>query len=187
MNSSIMYGNSVTNKIRRYLAIPRPCFDGTAVAPGFLLIHFLQKPFIDIRTFFTGTCHNYFLLCKICRLLYFRFFLVLSPNVCFPHGLFGDGIPIPLLPSPPPCGCVLGFCATPRTVGRIPMCLLRPAFPMTRLRHSSFPTCPIVARHAALNARTSPEGSFNCTISPSLESTAALDPALRIICAPCPG
>ncbi len=32
------------------------------------------------------------------------------------------------LPSPPPWGWSQGFWITPRTVGRIPLCLLYPAF-----------------------------------------------------------
>src|SRR3989338_6607648 len=123
----------------------------------------------------------------ICLSLYFVRFLVLFPSVRLPHGLFGDFIPIPLLPSPPPCGCVRGFWATPLTSGRLPICLLVPAFPITRLRHSTFPTCPTVARHIQSNLRTSPEGSFKCTTFPSSAKTVAADPALRIILAPVPG
>src|SRR5574341_881834 len=119
----------------------------------------------------------YFLLCTMYLSLYLRLFRVLVPRVRLPHGLLGDFIPMPLLPSPPPCGCVRGFCATPRTSGRLPMWRLLPAFPITRLRHSTFPTCPPVARQLALNIRTSPDGSFKCTTVPSCAKTVADAPA----------
>src|SRR3990167_7449534 len=77
----------------------------------------------------------YGLLAIINLLLYFLFFLVFFPNVRFPHLLFGEGSPIPLRPSPPQCGWLRGFWATPRTCGRIPKCLLRPAFPITLFFH----------------------------------------------------
>ena len=43
------------------------------------------------------------------------------PRAGLPHGVDGPGRPIPVLPSPPPCGWSLGFITEPRTVGLIPM------------------------------------------------------------------
>ena len=39
--------------------------------------------------------------------------------------------PVPVRPSPPPCGWSMGFIATPRTVGRMPRQRLAPALPIT--------------------------------------------------------
>ena len=61
------------------------------------------------------------------RFLPLRVFL---PRVGLPHGETGDGRPIGALPSPPPCGWSLGFITEPRTVGRLPFHLERPALPM---------------------------------------------------------
>ena len=59
-----------------------------------------------------------------------------------PHGVDGPGRPIPVLPSPPPCGWSFGFITEPRTVGRIPMWRLRPALPILIRLCSAFPTTP---------------------------------------------
>src|SRR5690606_30759357 len=64
-----------------------------------------------------------------------------------PQGETG-GLPPDVLPSPPPSGWSIGFIATPRTLGRRPRQRLAPAFPMTSSSWSTFPTCPIVARHS---------------------------------------
>jgi len=45
-----------------------------------------------------------------------------------PHLVFNLRSPIPCRPSPPPYGWSTGFCALPRTVGRIPNHRLRPAY-----------------------------------------------------------
>src|SRR3989338_1442185 len=90
------------HKLRRDLTRARPRFDGRFVTTCFLLLHFDQKLFVYIRTFFTASGHAYFLLCKINRLLYFLRLRVFLPSVLLPQGLLGDFIPIPLRPSPPP-------------------------------------------------------------------------------------
>ena len=65
---------------------------------------------------------------------------MLSQRDSITHGVHGPGLPIPVLPSPPPCGWSLGFITEPRTVGRIPMLRLRPALPMFTRSCSMFPT-----------------------------------------------
>ena len=62
--------------------------------------------------------------------LHFLGVRVRLPRAGLPHGVLGC-IPSPLRPSPPPCGCVFGFCAVPRTVGLMPIRRLRPALPIT--------------------------------------------------------
>src|SRR5215207_10527622 len=89
-----------------------------------------------------------------CLLAYFRFVvrrrtiiesvrLLLRVRACtgFPHLVLGWP-PIGALPSPPPCGWSRGFIAEPRTVGRRPLCRLRPALPITTFSWSTLPTCP---------------------------------------------
>ena len=48
-------------------------------------------------------------------------FLVFRPRAGLPHGVHGPGRPIPVFPSPPPCGWSFAFITEPRTVGLIPM------------------------------------------------------------------
>ena len=49
--------------------------------------------------------------------------LIMNKETCagLPQGVHGPGRPIPVLPSPPPCGWSFGFITEPRTVGLIPM------------------------------------------------------------------
>ena len=103
------------------------------------------------------------------------FFLrVFFPNAFFPQGVLG-GKPVPVFPSPPPCGWSTGFIAEPRTVGRIPRQRLRPAFPNRTKLTSLLPTLPIVARQSARIRYPTPDFNFTGT-RPSL-------PALPIISA----
>ena len=94
------------------------------------------------------------------------FFRVFFPKVFFPHGLSGEGRPIPAFCSPPPWGWSQGFMAEPRTVGRMPRQRLRPAFPNRTRLASLLPTLPIVARQVANTFRTSLDISFTNTYLP---------------------
>src|SRR5690606_27161644 len=75
------------------------------------------------------------------------FLRVLLPLVPLPQGVTGWRPPL-VRPSPPPCGWSIGFMATPRTVGRTPMCRLRPALPRFWFEWSAFDTAPTVAIHS---------------------------------------
>src|SRR5699024_3019688 len=96
------------------------------------------------------------------------FFLVLYPRAGLPHGVTGEGIPIEVLPPPPPCGWSQGFITDPLTVGLIPICLFLPALPITTLPCSMLPTCPIVALQSIETNLISPDGNLNKAFFPSL-------------------
>src|SRR5699024_11429821 len=112
---------------------------------------------------------------------------VFLPSVGLPQGDIGEGIPIGARPSPPPCGGSLGFITEPRTVGRIPFHLERPALRSLTSSCWILPTCPIVARQVERIIRTSPDLNLINTYLPSLPNTCALAPAERAICPPLPG
>src|SRR5699024_9106496 len=95
------------------------------------------------------------------------FFLVFRPSAGLPHGVHGPGRPIPVLPSPPPCGWSLGFITEPRTVGLIPMWRLRPALPMLIRLWSPFPTVPMDARQTIGTILISPDGNLSVAYFPS--------------------
>src|SRR5438067_13280370 len=80
------------------------------------------------------------------------------PSVGTPQGVTGCRPPFDF-PSPPPCGWSTGFIAEPRTDGRFPRHLLRPALPPVTLPWSTFPTWPTVARQVTATRRISPDGS----------------------------
>src|SRR5699024_11780197 len=65
---------------------------------------------------------------------------VFLPSVGLPHGDTGDGRPTCERPSPPPCGCSIGFIAKPRTEGLLPTQRERPALPTRTNSCSIFPT-----------------------------------------------
>src|SRR3989338_1544294 len=91
--------------------------------------------------------------------LHFLGVRVRLPRAGLPHGALGC-IPSQLRPSPPPCGCVFGFCAVPRTVGLMPIRRLRPALPITSSLCAIFDTLPTVAWQTLRILRTSPDESF---------------------------
>src|SRR6266542_47326 len=103
-----------------------------------------------------------------------------------PHGLVGWRPPLDF-PSPPPSGWSTGFMATPRTDGRFPRHLLRPAFPQVTSSCSGFPTSPTLARQRASTSRISPDGSRRVAKPPSLARSCTPLPAERAILAPPPG
>jgi len=72
-----------------------------------------------------------FLVLRIHLLVDFFLLLVFLPRATFPQGVFGAIIPIGACHSPHPCGWSTGFIDFPSTVGRIPICLDLPAFPIT--------------------------------------------------------
>jgi hypothetical protein len=65
---------------------------------------------------------------------------VLYPRAGLPQGVLGPGIPIGLLPSPPPWGWSRGVIAEPLTVGLMPSQRFRPALPSLIPWWSRFPT-----------------------------------------------
>src|SRR5436190_22984232 len=84
------------------------------------------------------------------------FDLVFLPLVGLPQGVTGWRPP-EVRPSPPPCGWSTGFMATPRTCGRLPFQIERPALPSLMLPWSGLDTAPIVAMHRPETRRCSPE------------------------------
>src|SRR5699024_11549251 len=112
---------------------------------------------------------------------------VFLPSVGLPQGDTGDGRPIGVRPSPPPCGCSTGFIAEPRTVGLTPFQRVRPAFPTRTNSCSMFPTCPTVARQVDNTKRTSPELKRTNVYFPSRPRICAPAPAERTNCPPAPG
>src|SRR5215510_15208818 len=87
----------------------------------------------------------------------FRFLRVLPPLANTPVGLHGCRPPA-VRPSPPPIGWLTGFIDVPRLCGLRPSQRLRPALPRLMFMWSALPIVPMVARHAELTRRTSPEG-----------------------------
>ena len=74
----------------------------------------------------------------------------------------------------------------PRTVGLIPMFLLRPALPSLTRSCSMFPTTPIVALHSIGTILISPDGNLSVAYFPSLAISCAALPAARTSCPPLP-
>src|SRR2546421_7622855 len=96
----------------------------------------------------------------------FRFLRVLPPLARTPVGLHGWRPPA-VRPSPPPIGWLTGFMLVPRLCGLRPIQRLRPALPRLMFMWSALPIEPIVARHAELTRRTSPDGRVICAHLPS--------------------
>src|SRR5207302_6169111 len=115
-----------------------------------------------------------------------RFLRVLPPLARTPVGLHGC-LPPEVRPSPPPIGWLTGFMDVPRLWGLRPNQRLRPALPRLMFMCSALPIVPIVARHAELTRRTSPEGSVICAHLPSRAVRVTLVPALRQSWPPRPG
>src|SRR5262245_14383237 len=115
-----------------------------------------------------------------------RFFRVLPPLARTPVGLHGCRPPA-VRPSPPPMGWLTGFIDVPRLCGLRPSQRLRPALPRLMFMWSALPMAPIVARHAELRRRTSPDGSVICAHLPSRAVSVADVPAERHTCPPWPG
>src|SRR3989344_8006716 len=116
---------------------------------------------------------------------YFLDLLLFWPlPVGFPHIEIALLLPLPCLPSPPPCGWSTGFIAVPLTVGLIPFHLLLPALPKFSSLFSSLETSPIEAQAPSLTFLISEEGIFICTSPASLAIICAKLPALRAIFAP---
>src|SRR5438093_11579490 len=115
-----------------------------------------------------------------------RFLRVLPPLANTPVGLQGC-LPPDVRPSPPPMGWLTGFIDVPRLCGLRPIQRLRPALPRLMFMCSALPIAPMVARHAELTRRTSPDGRVIWAQRPSRAVSVALVPALRHICPPRPG
>src|SRR5205807_3875181 len=107
-----------------------------------------------------------------------RFLRVLPPFAKTPVGLHGCRPP-EVRPSPPPIGWLTGFIEVPRLCGLRPIQRLRPALPRLMFMCSALPMLPMVARHAELTRRTSPDGSVIWAQRPSRALSVALVPALR--------
>src|SRR5436309_8814785 len=90
-----------------------------------------------------------------------RLLRVLPPLDSTPVGLHGWRPPA-VRPSPPPIGWLTGFIDVPRLCGLRPSQRLRPALPRLMFMWSALPMVPMVARHAELTRRTSPEGRVTC-------------------------
>src|SRR5215216_1201184 len=120
-----------------------------------------EQPLLDVRALLGATAHLFSLPRRRPRTIRrsdcLCFERVRLPSVGTPHGVTGWRPPFDL-PSPPPCGWSTGFMAEPRTAGRLPRHLLRPAFPPEMFSWSVFRTWPIVARQVSETRRSSPEG-----------------------------
>src|SRR5262245_26304761 len=112
-----------------------------------------------------------------------RFFLVRPPLAGTPVGPTGCRPPL-VRPSPPPGACSTGLVAVPRLCGLRPFQRLRPALPMVTFMWSALLMAPMVARHAELTRRVSPEGRVIWAHFPSRAPSVAEVPALRHNCPP---
>src|SRR5690606_37779915 len=195
---AVVHRERVPDEVRGHRRRARPGLDDPLLAPAVHLPDLLEQLRVDVRSLSYGSSHSlatrsgaHFVALPRRRprtmYLFDRFFRlrVFLPSGS-PHGDTG-GRPPDVLPSPPPSGWSIGFIATPRTRGRRPRHRFAPALPMLRSSCSTFPTCPIVARHSLRTMRTSVDGRRSVTKSPSFATTCAPAPAERTICAPLPG
>ena len=102
--------------------------------------------------------------------------------------IFLNGLPAPPdRDDLPPWGWSTGFMASPRTLGRIPNHLFRPALPKIRFLCSSLPILPRITEHSPLISIILLEGSFTYTFEFSFFIIVPDVPAALIYWPPNPG
>src|SRR3989344_1626259 len=103
-NPSVMHSKRMADKVRRDLTCSRPGFNWSFFSSCLLRCDLLSKSLINVRTLFCRSCHSYPYFPLFLRIYLFEcfFFLRVIPTALLPAYVLGPGIPIPLLPSPPP-------------------------------------------------------------------------------------
>src|SRR5207342_1043079 len=140
--SPVVHRDRVAHELGEDRRCPRPGLEHALLARLVHLLDPLHQAGLHEGPLLTRSAHRLplpLLRARTMSLLEAFFLLrVRKPSVGFPHGVTGCE---PLfLPSPPPCGWSTGFMTVPRTVGRRPFHLLRPALPPDSISWVTFPS-----------------------------------------------